>query len=282
MFAPAAHGYGGDRQVRRQKGRGLRLRGNRPVISREQIVREKARVYAPTKRKEGIEWKELHAGMARMMQYFCSEYKTEKLLNMGLDALNEIEEDFVPKLYALDPHKLLRSLEDLNILTFSQLIIRGSLARKASSRPLNFQRIDYPQMDPPEWKKFITLAGERQGGSGDCRTAIGAISGKLRSPQQGLQGSLRRINYNRTGAPARSASSLSGRRPALVPTVPGTALPCYSAPRHSICPAINTDAPTMVFVAPIFAKRTRGIMTPDSRSPGACDQRPANSRYRAE
>jgi succinate dehydrogenase/fumarate reductase flavoprotein subunit len=76
---------------------------------------------------------------------------------MGLDALNEIEKDFVPKLYALDPHKLMRSLEDLSILGFSQLIIQGSLARKASSRPLNFQRIDYPQMDPPEWKKFITL-----------------------------------------------------------------------------------------------------------------------------
>ena len=81
-------------------------------------MREKARVYAPIKRKEGIEWKELHAGIARMMQYFCSEYKTEKLLNMGLDALNEIEKDFVPNLYALDPHKLLRSLEDLSILTF--------------------------------------------------------------------------------------------------------------------------------------------------------------------
>jgi succinate dehydrogenase/fumarate reductase flavoprotein subunit len=92
-----------------------------------------------------------------MMQYFCSEYKTEKLLNMGLDALNEIEKDFVPNLYALDPHKLLRSLEDLSILQFSQLIVRGSLARKASSRSLNFQRIDYPQFDPPEWKKFITL-----------------------------------------------------------------------------------------------------------------------------
>jgi succinate dehydrogenase/fumarate reductase flavoprotein subunit len=120
-------------------------------------VREKARVYAPIKRKEGIEWKELHAGISRMMQYFCSEYKTEKLLNMGLDALNEIEKDLVPNLYALDPHKLMRSLEDLSILAFSQLIIHGSLARKASSRPINFQRIDYPQMDPPEWKKFITL-----------------------------------------------------------------------------------------------------------------------------
>jgi succinate dehydrogenase/fumarate reductase flavoprotein subunit len=51
----------------------------------------------------------------------------------------------------------MRSLEDLSILAFSQLIIHGSLARKASSRPLNFQRLDYPQMDPPEWKKFITL-----------------------------------------------------------------------------------------------------------------------------
>jgi succinate dehydrogenase/fumarate reductase flavoprotein subunit len=54
----------------------------------------------------------------------------------------------------------MRSLEDLSILAFSQLIIQGSLARKASSRYLGFQRIDYPQMDPPEWKKFITLKQE--------------------------------------------------------------------------------------------------------------------------
>ena len=23
--------------------------------------------------------------------------------------------------------------------------------------PLNFQRIDYPTMDPPEWNKFLTI-----------------------------------------------------------------------------------------------------------------------------
>jgi hypothetical protein len=77
-----------------------------------------------------------------------------------LDALKDIEQNWAPQLYALDPHKLLRSLEDLSILAFSQLIIHGSLARKASSRFLDFQRIDYPQMDPPEWKKFITLKQE--------------------------------------------------------------------------------------------------------------------------
>jgi len=126
-------------------------------ISREQIAREKARIFAPIKRSEGIEWKELHAGIARAMQYFCSEYKTERLFNMGLDSLKYIEEKWVPQLYALDPHKLMRSIEDLSMLASAQLIIQASLARKASSRMLDFQRIDYPEFDPPEWNKFVTI-----------------------------------------------------------------------------------------------------------------------------
>jgi succinate dehydrogenase/fumarate reductase flavoprotein subunit len=125
--------------------------------SAEQIVQEKKRVYGPVKRTSGIDWKELHAGIARVMQWFCSEYKTEKLLTMGLDSLNEIQERWVPDLYASDPHKLLRTMEDLSILNYAQAILLSSLARKASSKHLHFQRIDYPQLDPPEWNKFTTL-----------------------------------------------------------------------------------------------------------------------------
>ena len=131
-----------------------------PKLSKEQVSREKVRIYAPIKRSSGIEWKELHAGIARIMQYFCSEYKTEKLFNMGLDSLKDIEENWVPKLYALDPHKLMRSLEDLSILTYAQIILHASLARKASSRFLDFYRIDYPELDPPEWHKFTTVGQE--------------------------------------------------------------------------------------------------------------------------
>lgn len=139
------------------------------AVNREQVFREKDRVYAPVKRSEGIEWKELHAGISRAMQYFCSEYKTESLLNMGLQTLEEIEEDWTPRLYALDPHKLVRSLEDTSLLTYARIILQASLARQASSRFLDFQRIDYPAADPPEWNKFVTVrlengrvkAGER-------------------------------------------------------------------------------------------------------------------------
>ena len=108
-------------------------------------------------RTSGIDWKELHAGIARVMQWFCSEYKTEKLLTMGLDSLNEIQERWVPDLYASDPHKLLRTMEDLSILNYAQAILQSSLARKASSKHLHFQRLDYPQLDPPEWNKFTTI-----------------------------------------------------------------------------------------------------------------------------
>jgi len=131
-----------------------------PVVSKEQVATEKARVYAPIKRSNGIEWKELHTGIARAMQNYCSEYKTEVLLNMGLDYLKDIEENWVPKLYALDPHKLMRSLEDTSILTCAQIIIHASLARKASSNYLDFHRIDYPEVDPSEWNKFLTVKQE--------------------------------------------------------------------------------------------------------------------------
>jgi succinate dehydrogenase/fumarate reductase flavoprotein subunit len=126
-------------------------------ISREQIALEKARIYAPIKRDRGMDWKEMHAGIARTMQWYCSEFKTNLLLNMGLDNLRKIEAESVPELFALDPHKLMCCLEDVSLLINAQIILQASLARKASSVPLNFQRIDYPAIDPPEWNKYMTI-----------------------------------------------------------------------------------------------------------------------------
>ncbi|NLM45538.1 MAG: FAD-binding protein [Firmicutes bacterium] len=132
-------------------------KARKPVIAREQVEQEKARIYAPIKRTSGIEWKELHAGIARAMQYFCGQYITDRLLNMGLQTLREIEEEYVPKLFALDPHKLMRSIEDLHLLAYGQIVMHASLARKAKNELLNFNRIDYPEGGPQEWNQFITI-----------------------------------------------------------------------------------------------------------------------------
>jgi len=163
MFAPEDHSYAAatGRYAGRKAAAYARQVGQ-SKLSRDQVAKEKARVYAPVKRAEGIEWKEMHAGIARVMQYYVSEYKTESLLRMGLNALNKIEEESVPRLYALDPHKLMRTLEDLSLLAYAQIIVQASLARKASSLPLFFSRIDYPAMDPEEWNKFLTIKLENE------------------------------------------------------------------------------------------------------------------------
>ena len=158
VFAPEDHSFSAATgRYAGRKAADYAKEASEPKISREQVDREKARVYAPVNRSSGMDWKELHAGVARAMQYYVSEFKTESLLNMGLNALKKIEEESVPLLSALDPHKLMRSLEDTSLLTYAQIITQASLARKASSMPLNFQRIDYPTLDPPAWNKFLTI-----------------------------------------------------------------------------------------------------------------------------
>lgn len=131
-----------------------------PVIDREQVEKEKARVYAPVFRKDGIGWKELQAGVCRIMQDYCSEYKSEDVLEMGLGWLKSIEESEAQKVYARNPHELWRTLEVFSRITVGKMIMHTSLARKASSAPLNFKRIDYPETDPPEWDKFVTIRME--------------------------------------------------------------------------------------------------------------------------
>ncbi len=91
------------------------------------------------------------------MQNYCGEIKSEELLNIGLRLLENMEKEEAPKLYARNPHELIRSLEVLNILTNAKIIINSCIARKASSKHLHFRRSDYPEIDPPDWHKFLTV-----------------------------------------------------------------------------------------------------------------------------
>ena len=127
------------------------------VIDQGQVEGELNRVYAPVRRDSGTNWKELNAGIARVMQNYCSDVKTKELMEIALLSLGEIEEKEAAEAFAMNPHELMRTLEVLNILTNAQLIAHASLARRASSRWLGFQRLDYPENEPPEWHKFISL-----------------------------------------------------------------------------------------------------------------------------
>ena len=128
--------------------------------SREQIDKEKERVLAPTKRKGGIEWKELHNGLCRVMQYYVGANRSERLFDLALEEIRRIEENAVPQLYALDPHKLMRSLEDLSMIEHAKIIIHAMKERRLTSPKLGVKRLDYPNGDPEEEKNYLLLHEE--------------------------------------------------------------------------------------------------------------------------
>jgi len=127
-----------------------------PVVDADQVEREKARVYAPVNRKVGIGWKEVKAGLCRIMQDYCGEYRSEETLRKGLWWLNSVRESEASMLYARNPHELMRALECLTHITVGEMVIHASLGRRASSLLLGFNRLDYPER-PREWNKFVTI-----------------------------------------------------------------------------------------------------------------------------
>jgi succinate dehydrogenase/fumarate reductase flavoprotein subunit len=128
-----------------------------PVTQRAQIDQEKTRIFAPVKRMNGIDWKELAAGIAKVMQDYCGDTKTAELMHIGMTALQEIQAGEASNLMARNPHELMRALEVLDILTVSEMIVTACQSRKASNGWIFFERMDYPADDPAEWRKWITI-----------------------------------------------------------------------------------------------------------------------------
>ena len=129
-------------------------------LNEEQVSSEKSRLFRfLEKRSENVlGWKEINAAIAKMMRNYCGEEKHENILKTGLEQLEKLEKTAYESAFANNPHELMRLHEVLNILTVSKLIVSASLARESSSDTLCFKRIDYPEQEREEDKKFIILS----------------------------------------------------------------------------------------------------------------------------
>ena len=74
-----------------------------------------------------------------------------------------IKESEGQEVFARNPHELARVMEAFSRLTVGQMIMESSRARKASSRACDFERVDYPEVDPPEWDKYVIIKREEDG-----------------------------------------------------------------------------------------------------------------------
>jgi succinate dehydrogenase/fumarate reductase flavoprotein subunit len=132
-----------------------------PVADNQQINAERTRAYTAVKQdKGGNGWKEINAAIARIMRDYCGRYKNETTLNLGLRLLEELKTAELASAYASNPHELGRLLECHALISVGELVIKSSLERKASNSILDFIRLDYPEIDPPEWNKLLPIRQE--------------------------------------------------------------------------------------------------------------------------
>ena len=77
--------------------------------------------------------------------------------------LDSIEESEAAQLCARNPHELMRSLEALSRITVARMIMHAGLSREASSKVMDFHRLDFQKVDPEDWKKFVTVEMDDRG-----------------------------------------------------------------------------------------------------------------------
>jgi succinate dehydrogenase/fumarate reductase flavoprotein subunit len=121
-------------------------KGQRNIAPNEaQISAEKNRIYSFVRGDTGYGWKEVQLGLCRVMQDYCGDYKNREVMEMGLWWLNSIRENELHSTVAANPHELGRTLGAEVRLSVCEIILQHCLARKSSTKALNFERLDYPE-----------------------------------------------------------------------------------------------------------------------------------------
>lgn len=111
--------------------------------------------------KEGFCWKEVEIYVQNLMDFYCGDIRSEKMLLRGLERLEYARS---ASLKAENPHELGRALDVKSIIDNAELVLRSSLERKESRVvPFGFRRSDFPEKDDEDWLVFL---GIRKGEDG--------------------------------------------------------------------------------------------------------------------
>jgi len=98
-------------------------------IDWDQVERERKRVYAPTAKTSGVDWRELNVAICTVMRTYVNDLSNEEMLKIALKWLDELERGEAEKVVARNPHELTRTLETLSALSNAKLITLYTLER---------------------------------------------------------------------------------------------------------------------------------------------------------
>ncbi|MEK6594386.1 MAG: FAD-binding protein [Pseudomonadota bacterium] len=136
--------------------------GALPEIDARAIETVRAQAADCLKRSDGMTWKELEDATRQTVTDYVGVRRTEKGLNLALATLHALARR-EPTLQADDLHGLMRTHESRNIRMNAEIMATASLARRETRTGSAHWRLDYPQTDNKNWRKFVIVERGKEG-----------------------------------------------------------------------------------------------------------------------
>lgn len=121
-----------------------------------EVELEKERIFAPLRRNEGIPPALLERKLRLTVNQYVDNPKSEPKLRLAERRLSAIREE-AGELKAADLHDAMKAMEVQAILDCAEIVVAASLERKESRWGVYHQRVDYPERNDEEWRKFVVV-----------------------------------------------------------------------------------------------------------------------------
>jgi succinate dehydrogenase/fumarate reductase flavoprotein subunit len=135
------------------------------AVDEAQIERERARVWAPLTREDGLPPNQVEYKLRRMVNDYLQPPKVTRKMEIGLQRFEAIGED-LDRLSARNPHELMRAMEVHAIRDCAEMAARASLYRTESRWGLYHYRVDFPERNDQEW--FAHVQVKQDNGAMTC------------------------------------------------------------------------------------------------------------------
>jgi adenylylsulfate reductase, subunit A len=130
--------------------------GALPAIAAGDIDLIRAQSVAFLQRREGIPWKQFEDDTRQTVTDYVGVRRTEAGLRLALRSLQALARR-EPALVAGDLHGLMRVHEARNIRLNAEIMATASLARTETRTGSSHWRLDFPQADEQNWRRFVVV-----------------------------------------------------------------------------------------------------------------------------
>jgi len=132
-------------------------KGEPGEIEQEQIDTLANAVLAPLGVRDGYNPLDVEKLVQHIVTTYSGLFRSGAKLSWGLNELNRVKKELLPKLLAVTPHDLMRAYETRCITTIAEMHMRAALFRTESRIAPSHYRVDYPEKDDDNWKSTMIV-----------------------------------------------------------------------------------------------------------------------------